>query len=669
MTEKISIPLVKTLKEQCRMCYSCVRECPAKAIRISGGQAEVIADRCIGCGNCVRVCSRNAKVVRNSKTDVLNLLNTEQKTAALIAPSFPAEFPAISYRKVVSMLRKLGFTYVIEVAFGADIVSAEYRKLIKNNPDGQSYIGTTCPAVVFYIEKYHPTLVPNLAPIASPMVACARGVHKLYGDDVKTVFIGPCIAKKDEALREDIKGDIDEVLTFIELSEILSMNRINPDDVTPTEFDPPYAVKGTLYPIGGGLLQASDLSEDFLTMDIVSAAGHKQFIHAIKEYESLEHNTMLLEVNCCEGCISGSGLSQHLPLYTRRAYVSSYAGKRISRMDHSANEKYISELKGLDVSVKFKRDDHRLPAPTPEELREILKNKGKLTPKDELNCGACGYDTCIEHAIAIHRGLAEYEMCLPYMIEKLKKTATELAASYEQLVNARQAMAQSEKLASLGRMASGIAHEINNPLTGVLTYSSLMREELKGSPYEEDLTVVINETMRCRNIVKGLLDFARNTTMEKIAANINDVIRETISILEKHVTYQNVRFHLQLEEQIPLIDFDISLMRSVFNNLAENAAHAMPHGGDLYITTIYDADARNIRIIFRDTGEGISSENISKIFDPFFTTKGAGKGTGLGLAVIYGIVEKHNGTIDVSSRPGEGAAFTIALPVPGRIKF
>jgi len=358
-----------------------------------------------------------------------------------------------------------------------------------------------------------------------------------------------------------------------------------------------------------------------------------------------------------------------LPLYARRGYVSNYARKRVSLTDKTEYKKYIDELKDINLQVKFAKDDHRLPAPSEEELREILKKKGKITPEDELNCGACGYDTCIEHAIAIHRGLAEYEMCLPYMVEQLKKVATELSESYKQLVEARQAMVQSEKLASLGRMASGIAHEINNPLTGVLTYSSLMKDELKGTEYEDDLRVIINETMRCRNIVKGLLDFARNTSVEKIAANINDVIRETVNILQKHVTYQNVKFHLDLDDSIPLIEFDVSLMRSVFNNLSENAAHAMPSGGDLFIKTSFDSSKNQVVIVFKDTGIGISEENITKIFDPFFTTKEAGKGTGLGLAVIYGIIERHNGTISVESKEGEGATFTITLPAFGKLKL
>ncbi len=668
MTGKAEIPLVKTLKEKCRMCYSCVRECPAKAIRISGGQAEVIAERCIGCGNCVLVCSQNAKIVRDSKINVQRLLSGGNKVAALVAPSFPAEFFNISYKNMVGMLRKMGFDYVIEVAFGADLVSAKYRELFSKRKD-KSYIGTTCPSVVFYIEKYHPSLVENLAPIVSPMVATARAVHKMHGDDLKIVFIGPCIAKKDEAVRKDIAGDVDEVLTFRELREMLAIKEIRSEDVERSEFDPPHGGRGTLYPIGGGMLQASDLNENFLSMDIVASSGHKQFIQAIKEYENVDHSTVLLELNCCEGCISGSGMSHDLPLYTKRGYVSAFAQKRHRELDKEEYNRMISEFSDLDLVAKFREDDHRVPAPSSWELRNILKEMGKFTRKDELNCGACGYDTCIEHATAIHKGLAENEMCLPYTIEKLKKTATELAVSYKELVKAKRAIIQSEKLASLGRMASGIAHEINNPLTGVLTYSSIMKEEMKGSSSEEDLNVIIHETMRCRKIVKGLLDFARNTAVEKVVANINDIIRETVAILEKHMTFQKVHMHLNLSDRIPMTEIDISQMRSVFNNLAENAAHAMPEGGDLKIATTLDDEGRNIIINVTDTGIGISEENLIKIFDPFFTTKEAGKGTGLGLAVIYGIIEQHHGRIEVSSTPGKGAVFTVTLPVAGIIKL
>ena len=150
--------LVSTIKERCRVCYTCVRECPAKAIKIMNGQAEMIQERCIGCGNCVKVCSQGAKIFRNTKKEVIDLINSKHKVSAIIAPSFPAEFSEIEdYKYFVGMLRKLGFDYVHEVAFGADLVSLEYQEILTD--DNESHISTDCPAIVSYIEKYYPQLL------------------------------------------------------------------------------------------------------------------------------------------------------------------------------------------------------------------------------------------------------------------------------------------------------------------------------------------------------------------------------------------------------------------------------------------------------------------------------------------------------------------------------
>src|ERR1039457_3453238 len=190
--------LVYTVKDRCRVCYTCVRECPVKAIRIYNGQAEVMNERCIACGNCVRVCSQGAKIYLDFTSDVLDLLKSGQKIAACIAPSFPAEFMEVTDRQLVGMLRKLGFDLVVEVGFGADMVTREYNK-IYDNPQATPVISSDCPAIVYYVEHYHPGLVPSLAPIASPMVAITRIIRKQYGSGTKVVFIGPCIAKKAES--------------------------------------------------------------------------------------------------------------------------------------------------------------------------------------------------------------------------------------------------------------------------------------------------------------------------------------------------------------------------------------------------------------------------------------------------------------------------------------
>ena len=221
---------------------------------------------------------------------------------------------------------------------------------------------------------------------------------------------------------------------------------------------------------------------------------------------------------------------------------------------------------------------------------------------------------------------------------------------------------KSEKLASIGRLASGIAHEINNPLTGVLTYSCLLLEELKGTPHEDDLKVIQDETLRCRTIVRGLLDFARDSRPEKIDVDINALIDASLRILEKNVSFQNITIVRDYDRSLPLISVDTGQIRSVINNLAVNAADAMPEGGRLTITTRRDPSGDEIVIQFADTGVGISGENMKKLFEPFFTTKDKGKGTGLGLAVTYGVIQRHNGSISVRSKVGEGTEFTIRLP-------
>ncbi|MFO7790159.1 MAG: [Fe-Fe] hydrogenase large subunit C-terminal domain-containing protein, partial [Bacteroidales bacterium] len=178
------------------MCYTCVRECPAKAIRIIDGQAEVIYDRCIGCGNCVKVCTRKVKNFRKTHTRVQHLLQSDKPSIALVAPSFPAEFNEFAdYRTFVGLLKKTGFEQVVEVSFGADLVAKEYKAILTSDKN-KRYISSDCPAIIEYIKKYHPALINNLAPVVSPVMALARVLKEKYHDKYNLVFIGPCIAKK-----------------------------------------------------------------------------------------------------------------------------------------------------------------------------------------------------------------------------------------------------------------------------------------------------------------------------------------------------------------------------------------------------------------------------------------------------------------------------------------
>ncbi|MBK6346380.1 MAG: 4Fe-4S binding protein [Bacteroidales bacterium] len=661
---RIKKQLVSTVKERCRVCYTCVRECPAKAIKISNGQAEVIPERCIGCGNCIKVCSQNAKIFRK-ETDIVSMITGGgYRCAAIVAPSFPAEFSEIkNHRLLVSLIRSLGFTYVSEVAFGADLVSEEYKKLLKagNYPP---VISSDCPAIVSYIEHYHPDLVDSLAHVVSPMVAMSKVMRKRYGDDLKVVFIGPCIAKKDES------EEIDAALTFRELREMISQTGLKPADVTPSEFDPPLSGKGAIFPVSRGLLNTVGVKEDIFERNVIVAEGRSDFQEAIKEFESGQIAQEHLELLCCEGCIMGPGMSPY-PFfssssrrYRKQASVSDYVINKLETLDIGQWEKDIEEFRSLDLFREFRKRDIRVARPADEEITKVLHRMGKFEPQDHLDCGACGYDSCQDHAIAIIRGLAEHEMCLPYAMEKLHNYIRELNISNEKLANTQEALKQSEKLAGLGQLSAGIAHELNNPLGVITMYSNILKDEAPTEdPIRKDLELIVEQAERCKKIVGGLLNFARKNQVNFTDVNINNLVEHCISSVIAPV---KVRISLESNIQNAEAHLDYDQMAQVFTNLLKNAVEAMPEAGGSIHIRVTDS-AEEITVYIADSGTGIAKENMGKLFTPFFTTKAIGKGTGLGLPIIYGIVKMHKGSISVKSNADHtkgptGTTFTITFP-------
>ncbi len=256
-----------------------------------------------------------------------------------------------------------------------------------------------------------------------------------------------------------------------------------------------------------------------------------------------------------------------------------------------------------------------------------------------------------------------------------------LAASFnvmtERLAEAQRQLLQSDKLASLGRLAAGVAHEINNPLTGVLTYSSFLLKNAQDKPeLKEDLEVVVRETKRCREIVKGLLDFSRQSASTARPTSVNEIVRNACRIVEHQLSIQKIRIEMNLPEDAPIVNADPMQIEQVLVNLLVNAADAIGEaGGTITIETglVSAADARSertspegmARIRVTDTGCGIPAEGLNKLFEPFYTTKGT-KGTGLGLSIVWGIIEKHQGQIKVDSVVGRGTTVTVLLPVATR---
>jgi signal transduction histidine kinase len=237
------------------------------------------------------------------------------------------------------------------------------------------------------------------------------------------------------------------------------------------------------------------------------------------------------------------------------------------------------------------------------------------------------------------------------------KVHRELEAAQSQLVH-------TEKIASLGRMAAGVAHEINNPLAGILIYAELLQRDLgEQAAYRENLDVIINQTMRCQQIVNRLLDFSRQTLGQKKLFDVNDVIRRCVELISHQAFFHNIKVVEHLDPGLPQIIGDPGQIQQVFTNLLLNAADAMAGTGIITITTQTAPNDKGVVLRFKDTGSGIPPEVIDKIFEPFFTTKPPGKGTGLGLSIVYGVIQRHGGAIEAESRPGKGTTFIITLPL------
>ncbi|MFH2010118.1 MAG: ATP-binding protein [bacterium] len=269
-------------------------------------------------------------------------------------------------------------------------------------------------------------------------------------------------------------------------------------------------------------------------------------------------------------------------------------------------------------------------------------------------------DVLVQGTRTVAEGDLSHE--IPEGVAELGELARSFNLMQQKLRSSQQQLMVQEMLASMGRLAAGVAHEINNPLTGVLTFAEDLYEESDESdPRRADYEIILKETLRCREIVKNLLDFGRREGPRMQKLRLSDVVARPIRLVRKHPDFQNVEIVVDLDPRLPTVRGDASQLQQVFLNLLINAAQAMPNGGRLSIGGRYDEGAGVIRLEFVDTGVGVAAEILDKIFDPFFSTK-EGQGSGIGLAVCSGIVEQHGGRIEVDSVEGQGSTFRIALP-------
>lgn len=389
----------------CQNCYKCLRTCKIKAIKITNKQAKIMPELCVGCGECFDICPQNAKIIHTDIEEVKKLILNGENIVVSLAPSFPSFSSMVDPNQFISGLKELGFTQIEETTIGAVPVSKQYREDYES--DKQHVITSSCPTVNFLITKYYNDKVKYLSNVVSPMMAHNK-IIKEKNPDVFTVFIGPCISKKEETTVCTSKTScIDYVITFDDIREWFLEENIDINKLLPIPFDAESPMSTRWYPLSGGVEKAS--VEDKTERRIIKVDGMDACIELLESLNDIDDSTWI-EMNAChEGCINGYGNSTS-PLSTQKKI------ENVIRYINRSKEKTKEVNCNLDLFYDYSKFE-KIESKTYDEslIRHILEKTGKYTEKDELNCGACGYNSCRDKAKAVLDGKAELDMCIPYM--------------------------------------------------------------------------------------------------------------------------------------------------------------------------------------------------------------------------------------------------------------
>ncbi len=397
----------------CKNCYKCIRHCPIKSISFALNKAQIIQDSCILCGRCFLVCPQEVKVIRNDVDIVKNLFKNKKKVYVSLAPSFISYFSYTSMDEIVNALKKLGFYAVEETAIGATIVKKAYDEMLQEK-QRDVIISSCCHSINLLIQKHYPEARKYLANILSPMLAHGKDI-KNRDPEAKVVFVGPCIAKKNEV---DLNSDIvDVALTFKELEDWFKSENITLKEV---EYDwKKQESKARLFPTTGGILRTMECSNkdyQYLAVD-----GVENSRRVIEDILAGKIHKCFIEMSSCEGsCINGPVSNKE------KSVIASYVDINKSAGDLDFTEGKIGYK---DISKNYYSIGSKEATPSEEEIEAKLIEMGKTEKTKILNCGSCGYNTCREKAIAIIQGKAALEMCLPYLMEKAESFSDKIVSN------------------------------------------------------------------------------------------------------------------------------------------------------------------------------------------------------------------------------------------------
>ncbi len=532
-----------TVDAECQDCFKCVRGCPVKAIKVEGGHASVIPELCIACGHCVEICPAHAKKVREDIGRVRQLLDQGKPVYVSLAPSWVSEFKGLPAEKMIAALKKLGFAGVSETALGAQVVSYQLAECMRNMHAGV-VISSACPVMVDMVRKYIPEFTRTITTVLSPALTHAKMLHDKFGPDIGVVFIGPCIAKKNEA---DKHPDlICNAVLFSRLHQWFKEEGIDPWQMEPgpeDRFEIDMAEEGALYPIEGGMNDTIRKHGGVDHVNYACVSGVQALRQALEGLrpEDVKEPVFIEALACMGGCVHGPGTS----------HVSPGLLERLRIIHNTHMREALPARETLDISEKYEGAAVKDLPVSLQDIKQALRSIGKTSPEDELNCGGCGYDTCNNFARALLAGKAEPNMCVSYLRKLAQKKSNAILRCVPAAVvivdrslklvecNQRFANLCGEDVAMMFEAKPGMS---GADLRRLLPFSELFEEvlvsgeELKRDMirFDKRLLSVNIFNIEPKQVVGAMLFDVTSTELrrEQIAAQAREVIRKNLATVQ-----------------------------------------------------------------------------------------------------------------------------------------
>ncbi|MHB1452275.1 MAG: diguanylate cyclase [Coriobacteriia bacterium] len=418
-------PLIEQRKDDCAECWCCVRCCPVRAIRVTGGRSEIVQEKCIGCGQCVSECSRGGFVVRDDTDAVRALIRLHRPVVALLASEFIAALYPMTVSQVERSLESIGFSSVETTLLGEELVASAYEQLHARSESAMS-IRSTCPVAVDYVRKYHPAFVPALAPLVPPYIAQARLIRSLYPSDVAIVYVSPCYARKDEIRDPEFAGAVDVAIDFTELKRMIVEGRSLAPGASVTA--PPPSRPSALKEISltDGFPRQTLVSRNLTDRTVSAVRGIEDIDRLLSAIEAGETAPQVIDILNCEGCIDGPAVNPGLSLFAKRNVES--AARRAPGTTRVSTRAMLGILPVVDLVRSFSAAPVSVPELDVKTIDATLAEAG-LSRKAALDCGACGWPTCVEHAVAVHNAESTWDLCLPLQRRRLAEHRAQVEES------------------------------------------------------------------------------------------------------------------------------------------------------------------------------------------------------------------------------------------------